>query len=357
MRSLVLVFSFLICQLSLHSQRSSVPNIPAADEVSSALTTEGREKMLSMIESWEPADFRGVVIIKDGKLEVEEYYNTFWRETVHDIRSAGKSITGILLGIAIDQGLVKDVEACVYDFFPEETFNYTITEAHKAIKIKHILTMSAGLDTYSDDPQSYGGEGNWYGKDDWLSYTLKTPVKLEPGKEWVYTDVCAQLAGGIVEETSGMSLEAFADKYLFGPLGFSEYYWFNDRTGRTAAAGNLYITTLDFAKLGLLVANKGKWGDQRIVSEQWIEQMTTSYLTIGEGPYPTGYGYFWYREDIILEDKATPYFYASGNGGNKIYVVPDLSLVVAITSSAYGRGYGHRRANDILLATLRALKK
>ncbi|MEL6190514.1 MAG: serine hydrolase [Bacteroidota bacterium] len=357
MRSLLLVLSFLLCQLSVHSQNTPVPGIPRADESSSAFTEEGIEKMMSMISEWDPADFRGVVVIKDGKLEVEEYYNTFWRETVNDIRSAGKSITGLLVGIAVDQSLIKDVEASVFDFFPEEKYNYTITEAHKAIKVKHLLTMSAGLDTYADDPDSYGAEGNWYGEDDWLSYILKTPVKIAPGEEWVYTDVCAQLAGCLIEETSGMSLKEFADKHLFGPLGFRDYYWFHDQKGSTAAAGNLYIRAIDFAKLGLLVANNGKWGDQQIVSSEWIEDMTTSYINIGGGPYPTGYGYFWYREEITMGGKATPYMYASGNGGNYVYVIPDLSLVICVTSTAYGRGYGHRRANDILLATLRALKK
>ncbi len=309
------------------------------------------KNLLNLINTTPPNDFRGLVVIKDSKLVLEEYFNTYWRATIHDIRSAGKSVTALLLGIAIDKGLVKDVEQNIYAFFPEyESAN------HKEIKIKHLLIMSSGLDADVFDENSEGNGLNWIAKDDWVKHLMQLSIKFKPGEEWVYNDAAAMLIGAIIEETSGQKLSDFANDNLFKPLGIKEYYWFTGSGNRTGAMGNLYISTLDFAKIGLLVLNQGRWRGEQIISNSWIREISKPRLSIkGIDPFAKEYGYFWYLSDTMLNGQEFKYIYAAGNGGNLLFVVPEENLVVALTSSAYGQEYGQNRSNNIFQYILKSI--
>lgn len=331
--------------------------LPTATFAEVGMDEDTIQTLLGLASEASPPDLRGIVVIKDGKLVIEEYYNTFWRRTIHDIRSAGKSITALLLGIAIDQGLIEDVEQPVYGFFSQEKYDYEITDEHRKIKIKHLLTMSSGLDADTDDGDTPGNAGNWMGLEDWVTHLLNVPMAFETGSKWVYTDACSMLIGAIIEETSGMNLEAFADKHLFGPLGIAEYYWYKSPKGQTAASGNLYLSTLDFAKLGYLIVNKGKWGEQQLISESWIEAVCKKRIPLPDYYNESHYGYFWYIGEREVEGKSYRYVAASGNGGNKIYALPDENLLVCVTNSAYGQGYGHGRAWRTFGFVLRSLEK
>ncbi|MEO1449981.1 MAG: serine hydrolase [Bacteroidota bacterium] len=301
-------------------------------------------------------DFRSFIIIKDQKLVTEAYYNSYWRETIHDIRSAGKSITALLMGVAIQQGLVKDEEQLVADFFPEQID--PDNPAFKNLRIRHLLMMSSGLDADSDDGNSRGNAGNWMGGDQWVETILGLSRVFEPGEKWVYADACAVLCGAIIQQTSGLTLSEFAEKHLFNPLQIREYYWYKNAAGVTGAAGNLYLRNLDFAKLGLLLLNKGEWQGQQLFSEKWAEALVKPRLEISEvGPLGAAYyGYFWYIGTYELGEKSYTYYFATGNGGNRVYVVPELNMVVAAQSSAHMRGYGHRRAHFVLQSAIRAVE-
>ena len=326
-----------------------IPELPAAPPASVGMNPDTLSNLIHAIRTRTNPDFRGLVVIKDDQLVVEEYFNTFWRDNIVDIRSAGKSITALLMGIAIDQGLVKDVNQSVYDFFPKHKVHIPLTEAHRNITIKHLLMMSSGLDADTDNIDSPGNGIHLVGSDDWLDIALNLPIAFESGSKWVYNDVCAMLTGAIIQQVSGKSLAEFAKEHLFSPLGIEEWYWYKGPNNITGAMGNLYLSTLDFAKIGYVVLNDGKWDGQQIVSASWIDEMLTKHLDISSGPAPTHYGYMWYMEEMYVKGKLVTYAYASGNGGNKLYVIPDLNAVLAITSSAYGQGYGHGRANNILI--------
>jgi len=314
------------------------------------------QQMYDALNQETVADFRSLVVIKDHQLVLEDYGNTYWRETIHDIRSAGKSITALLMGIAIDKGLIKDVEQPVYDFFPEVEFRKPPTAVHKNVKIKHLLMMSSGLDADTDDINSKGSAINWLAEEDWLRLVLEIPMKFKSGEKWVYNDACAMLSSAIIQKVSGKTMAEFAEEHLFTPLDIKEYYWYASQKGITAGMGNLYISNLDFAKLGLLVLNKGKWKDTQIISTNWIKEMLTKRLDISKiDPFAGYYGYFWYLAKDKINDTTYEYAFASGNGGNKLYIIPQENMVISIQSSAYGRGYGHTRANFIFESILRAI--
>ncbi|GJM35841.1 MAG: hypothetical protein DHS20C18_48420 [Saprospiraceae bacterium] len=288
---------------------------------------------------------------------MEWYYNSTQRNTINDIRSAGKSITSILLGVAIEEGLVQNLDQDVYSFFSKEKYP-SMHQDFKKIKIKHLLDMASGLDADSDDYETPGNAGMWIGKHDWVDYILSVPLANKPGEQWVYADINAVLIGAIIEETSGMSLKDFAKEKVFGPLGITEYYWYTNASNQTGAAGNLYLSTLDFAKLGVLVANNGKWVNDQIAQADYIKKLVerkvfdlTDYWYLSNT-----YGMLWYKNQLTFNDKKIDYLFASGLGGNHLVVVPEENMVIALTSSAYGQSYGHSRAYGILKKLLGALE-
>jgi CubicO group peptidase (beta-lactamase class C family) len=336
--------------------RRPVPELPRRDLASVKMSQDTITKLIKIINSTPPNDFRGLIVIKDNKLVVEEYFNTFWRETIHDIRSAGKSVTSLLLGIAIDKGLVKSTEQSVYGFFPSPKFTQPKTDGHRNIKIKHLLAMSSGLSADDDDDNSPGRTGNWLTEDHWVNFANSLPMIFEPGQKFVYNDICPMLVGAIIEVTSGKKLSDFAKENLFSPLGIKDNYWYTAPNGSTVPMGNLYLSTLDFAKLGQLVINKGQWQGKKIISSTWINEMLTKQLDIDDG-VANGYGYFWWRATKNVNSKKYDCIYASGNGGNVLFIVPSENLVVCLTSSAYGQRYGHRRSRNIFEYVLRSLNK
>jgi CubicO group peptidase (beta-lactamase class C family) len=334
--------------------KQPISELPRTDLASVKMSQDTITKVIQLINSNPPNDFRGMVVIRDNKLVVEEYFNTYWRETIHDIRSAGKSVTSLLLGIAIDKGLIKDVEQSIYDFLPGPKFNQPARDAHRDIRIKHLLTMSSGLNADDNDENSPGSAPNWLTKDDWVNFAISLPMIFTPGKKFVYNDICPMLIGAIIEEMSGKKLSDFAKENLFTPLGIKEFYWYTASNGRTGPMGNLYLSTLDFAKLGLLVINKGLWQGKKIVSPTWINEISRKRFDLEER-FANAYGYFWWGVTKHVNGKKYECFYASGNGGNVLFIVPGENLVVCLTSSAYGQGYGHHRSHNIFEYVLKSL--
>lgn len=351
-----MIFYLFLCYAT-QAQMKAIPNIPTICPKDAGFNVDSIQALQDTISKFTKRDFRGLVVIKDHKIVMENYYNTFWRNHIHDIRSAGKSITALLLGVAIKEGLVQNLDQDVYSFFSKEKYP-AIQEDFKKVKLIHLLNMVSGLDADSDDPSTMGSEGKWIAKDEWLNYLLSIPLSSEPGKKWVYADINAVLIGAIIEEKSGMSVRDFAKQKVFDPLDIKEFYWYTNAANQTGAAGNLYLSTLDFAKLGLLVANKGKWGDVQLADPDYMDRLLSEHsTTIGDyNPLADGYGMLWYRSKRKFGKEETNYLWASGNGGNHLVIIPDKNMVIAMTSGAYGNWYGHTRAYFILGKIMGALE-
>jgi CubicO group peptidase (beta-lactamase class C family) len=327
--------------------------LPKAGLSSVGMRPDTIARLIDLIRSTPPRDFRALVVIKDNKLVVEAYFNTYWRETIHDIRSAGKGITALLLGIAIDKGLVKSTEQSIYDFFPGKKFEVP-DASHKSIEIKHLLNMSSGLHV-DDNDNAPGNTVNWLLKDNWVNFATSVPMAFTPGEKYVYADICPMLIGAIIEQTSGKKLSAFAKQNLFEPLGIREFYWYTAPNGSTGPMGNLYLSAVDFAKIGQVVAGNGEWQGKKIVSPSWIKEISAVNFDIShEGPFAQGYGTFWFKSTKKVGGKLYECLFASGNGGNLLFVVPSENLVVSLLSSAYGGG--HKRSHNIFETVLRALE-
>jgi CubicO group peptidase (beta-lactamase class C family) len=140
-------------------------------------------------------------------------------------------------------------------------------------------------------------------------------------------------------------------------LGIKEFYWFTNSTNQTGAAGNLYLSTLDFAKLGMLIVSSGKWKNLQIIDPNYIKNLQIETFDISNmNPFADYYGMMWYKSHRTFGGKNVYYLFASGNGGNHLVIIPDKEIVLALTSSAYGQKYGHQRSYNIMSKILESLR-
>jgi CubicO group peptidase (beta-lactamase class C family) len=294
-------------------------------------------------------DLRGLIILIDGSVVREEYFNGSSRDELHDIRSAGKSVTSLLAGIAIDRGLIAGVDQPV-----SSLLRSAASPPHLAtITLADLLTMRSGLAADDSDPLSPGNESRLDAAADWLAFALAVPAREAPARSYVYNSLTAFLVGAVVEQATGAALEDFAAAHLFGPLGITAHRWRRGPRGEGAGQGNLSLRLRDLASLGELVRGLGTYRGRRVVSEAWVTASLSPHVAIGAvDRYADHYGYMWYRKRYDIDGTGVVVHFASGNGGNKIYVVPARRMVIAITSAAYGERHGQPRSERILRAVL-----
>lgn len=319
------------------------------------------DEMTTQIENNTYPGIHSVLIARGDSLLYERYFNGYNRDSIHDTRSAFKSITSLLAGIAIDRGFIKDVQQPVLSFFPEYAQSLGKDARKKAMTIKDLLEMKAGFDCEEFDGTK-DCENEMATTQDWVKFSLELPMKDDPGTVWAYSSSAPMIISGIISKATGMSTMAFAKKYLFDPLGITHYRWTIDPAGHAMTAGSFYIRPLDMLKIGQLVNNKGVWKGKRIVSSKWIQESTQatipipdfSYVRISKTtlaiPQPTYYGYYWYRENIRINSKSRQeeVILASGNGGQYIMIIEDLDLVVVFTQGNYGARVA-KQAFDLLI--------
>ena len=298
----------------------------------------------------EHGDLHSVVVIQNGVMVAEQYYNGGDRQTLVDVRSAGKSVTSLLLGIALAQGTIESLDDPVAKYWPEAEGS-----AIGPVRLADVLTMRTGLDADGDDPESPGYEDNMDAADDPLAFALSVPSADGPGTQYRYNSLAAYVAGIVIERATGQGLEDFARENLFGPLEIERWDWQEDRAGYTKGQGNLFLTAPGFARIGQMVLNDGVHEGRQVVSSEWISESLEPRFDISDSdPFASGYGYYWYRQTYPVNGRSIDVSFASGSGGNKIYVIPALDLVVSVMSRAYGQGRGQRRSEDILRAVLGA---
>lgn len=304
--------------------------------------------VLSKFEQDSHHDLHAVVVIRDGKTLAEKYYNGGSNQTLVDVRSAGKSVTSLLFGIAMDQQAIEELTDPVKTYWTDAK-----DQAVGQVRLEDLLTMRSGLDADANNPKSVGNEDYMDASDDPLSFSLKVPLFEEPGTQYRYNSHAAYVTGIVIAQATGTGLEDFARVNLFEPLGIERLDWQEDRSGITKGQGNLFLTAPGFARIGEMVLNHGTYNGQRIVSTKWIRSSLKPRVDITQTESnAVGYGYYWFHQVYTVKDHPIKVYFASGNGGNKIYLLPDLNIVVAVMSRAYGQGYGHRRSEKILKAVL-----
>ncbi|HQU85056.1 MAG TPA: serine hydrolase [Pyrinomonadaceae bacterium] len=291
-------------------------------------------------------DVTGIVVAKNGKLLLEEYFNGANRKTLHNTRSVGKTFASALTGIALQEGYLKNVNQTLGEFY--ELKNYQNYDSKKEnVSLKSLLTMSSGFDGFDFDENSVGNEENMYPQADWVKWTLNLPMaERKVGEKWAYFTAGVVVLGDILNKKVPNGLENYADKKLFKPLGIKNYKWQYTPQKVVNTAGGLQMSALDFAKFGQLYKNGGKWKGRQIISEDWVKQSFTKHFVLPEEN--SNYGYLWWNKIYKANGKDYEVYFCSGNGGNKIFVFKDFPLVIVITATAYNKAYMHRQIDKMM---------
>jgi CubicO group peptidase (beta-lactamase class C family) len=318
----VLFFMMILMSSNVKSQKIEINELDSAILTLDRIIENDSRILFKNVES--------VIVFYDGNIWFEKYYNGFRKDSLHHIQSQTKSIVSLLIGIAIDNGFVESENDLVCHYLPEY-FN-TTDSLKSSITIKDLLTMSAGFEWEEmiplDDPRN--DNINMYRSGKWLNYALSRKMTEKPFTRFNYNSGCPMIIAGIIEKTTKMSLDKFAEIYLFKPLGISDYRWIKDSTGFCHAGGGLYLKPADMLKTGILLINNGKWKDQQIISENWIKKISRPYFTTNFDISYYKY-FYWIREMILASGKTTIVVSAEGAGGQKLNIFPEYGLIVALT--------------------------
>ena len=287
-----------------------------------------------------------LLIYKDDKLVLEKYFTgqdynwgkdigiVRYADTVlHDMRSVSKSFVSACIGIAIDQGLIKNIDQPIFDFF--EDYKQYNNEGREKLTIKHLLTMSSGLEWNEDVPYDNpeNSEIQMDKSGDGVGYVLSRKLTSEPGTVWQYNGGTTEVLAAIIKRVSGKNVYAFAKENVFEPMGISKSEWTNSTgTQNPAAASGLRLTSRDMLKFGILYMQEGQWGTRQIVSKEWVTQSLASSISRPEGG---GYGYQFWVFDYEVQGKKLTIPAAVGNGDQRIFMDRPNKLIVVTTAGNY----------------------
>lgn len=344
--------SVLVVKPKVTEQQIAIQPIQATPDWELSKASYNKELIRAMNKKIAQKDFKdisSVVVIKEGALLLEEYFNGSDRSSMHDPRSVGKSFASTMLGIAIRDGFIQSEEQRLSDFYPLKHYqNYSTPKAN--VSLKDLLTMTSGFAGNDSDPTSAGNEENMYPTSDWVKFALDLPMQnpASSTKEWRYFTAGVVVLGDVLQQKVPDGLQAYADKKLFAPLGITQYQWQYTPQKVASTAGGIRLRALDFAKYGQLYKNGGRWGKQQIIPADWVKASLEKQVARTTEKHTGHYGYLFWNDTIQSGQQSFEVAYASGNGGNKIYIFKDLPLVIVITAKAYNKAYAHPQVAQMI---------
>ena len=311
-----------------------------ADSEDLGISHETVAGLVNAISSGDAGVIHSLLLVLDGKLVVEEYFHGYEREDLHRLASVTKSVSSLLVGQAIDSGFLPGVETRVLEFFPE--LERPTDDRWQAETLYHLLTMTMGLDwPPGDGPHGTGPE--------FFQGILDREVVHEPGTHWAYQSANINLLAGVLKQATGLHANRFAEEYLFGPMGITEYDWsFMETDGYPLMDGSLQLRPRDMAKLGMLLRDEGRWEEKQVVSADWVRRSVTRHIAT-DGP--AEYGYLWWLGEFPPGNAGTPLAFANGHGSQFIVWVPDRDMVLAVTGGNEDNGK-HFSILEIVLASV-----
>ena len=291
-------------------------------------------------------NINSIVIVRNGKLVVEEYFprtegdrraKAYRRVTLQEQTSATKSVTSILIGIAIDGKLIKSVDEKISTLLPEYADLFADEDKGK-IRLRDLLSMQAGL-SWDEWTLPYTDERNDHIRmlrsDDPVRYVFEQPVVAPAGTKFAYSSGISIALGKIIAKVSGKPADKFAEQHLFEPLGISDFYWSKYPGEIVQTGGGLFLRPRDMAKIGCLYLNGGRWEEKQIVSAKWILESTKAHVDASQIPQTAradGYGYQWWLSSFKVGEDVVESYSARGRGGQFILILPKQQIVAVFTS-------------------------
>ena len=315
-----------------------LPQIGAFDEwatgtpASQNLDAAVLRRMTEAVQNGDFGTVFSVLIARNGVLVYEEYFRNGSRDGLHQVYSVTKSVTSALIGIAVAEGHIDGVQTPLLDFFPQYKADLANSSDWKTqITLEDALNMQAGFQ-WDEWSTSYNNSNNptasLFRSDDWMKFMLDLPVTSQPGTRFTYNSGVTMLLSGIIKQTTGQTTEDYARDKLFEPLGIDTYSWQEGPHDITNTGWGLFLTPRDMARFGHLYLMNGTWGEQQIIPRSWIDVLDTPASKLNAS---TGYTYQWWLMDSA--DAPQPLIpYAEGYGGQFIFVIPALDMVVVSTA-------------------------
>jgi len=334
----LLLASLFLLFAACDSGGETLPQIGAFDEwvtdtpASQNLDTEPLSRMTVALHAGDYGEVHSLLIARNGVLVYERYFRDATRDGLHQVYSVTKSVTSSLIGIAIAEGHIGGVETPLLDFFPEYELFVNANPQKARMTLEHVLNMQTGLQwnewsTPYNDPNN--PTANLSRSDDWIKFMLDLPMDTEPGTVFTYNSGATMLLAGILKNTTGRTAEEYAREKLFEPLGIERYSWREGPNDITNTGWGLFLTPRDMARFGHLFLLKGQWGDRSIVPPSWVDVLAEPVSTFGDG---TGYTYQWW---LMPMPDGSHVPYADGYGGQFIFVIPSLDMVVVSTATNF----------------------
>jgi CubicO group peptidase (beta-lactamase class C family) len=296
---------------------------PSAEQINSEKLTRIYDDFHADEDLWQ---VRSLLVFRNGRLIAESYTKDDRdRTTPRAIWSCTKQVVGLLTGIALEKQLIGSIEDPIGDYLPE-------TNGHpdkKDILIRHLLTMRSGI-SYSNDGLSGQTDDILRQLPDQINgFILEQPLDYQPGEHFQYKDCDPQLVASIIQHQAGKPTGEWAKEVLLDLLEIRNLVWENYRDGVALGGFGILTTPREMAKFGQLVLDKGQWKGNRIVSEEWINEMTTIRE---EDVYDAQFGYLWWI------DREREMVFMSGHGGQYVCIIPSKNLVVVMTAEVNTQG-------------------
>lgn len=296
-------------------------------------------------------EFRKVtsVVVSRAEAIEAEWYADGNPETLHNTRSATKTVTGILVGIAIDAGLLPSVQTPISAYLPMGDAIRNPDPRKDAITVEDLLTMSSILECDDWNSFSAGNEERMYLSENWTRFALDLPVRgfapwvTRPedslyGRAFSYCTAGVTALGTLLERATGQPVERFAAERLFTPLEITDATWSRTAEGTAMTGGGLLLSARSLARIGRLALTGGRYAEREIVSAAWMRASTTPHAQIDDD---TDYGYLWWLKALPSATGPQPSYAMAGMGGNRVAAFPNLDLVVVVTAENFGDRDAH----------------
>jgi CubicO group peptidase (beta-lactamase class C family) len=354
MRVVATVVALLVAGSSFIANAQSACGTPSVGKdgwrVAQPETVGINSATLCSMDKWlqesKETNVHALLVVRHGQLVFEQYFSgsdmhlgqavgevKFGADVKHDERSITKSITALILGIAIDRGWIRSINEAVMSFFPQ--YADLRSQERDRITIADLLTMSSGLEWHEFGVPYTSKSNSEIAMDtsvDPYRFALEQKIVAQPGQVWNYSSGSAELVGAVLRKATGKPLDQLAREVLFQPLGIENVEWYKYAQGNVSAAAGLRLCPRDLAKIGQLMLQQGTWNGKQIVPVSWILSATSPHMQAIELYF---YGYQFWLGRSLFEQREVIWASAIGNGGERMFIVPELDLVVVMNAGLY----------------------
>lgn len=301
------------------------------------------------------SNINSLIVIKEDQLVFENYYDLSFRSRLRSIGEASWPVLITALDLMQRDGFIDGIQQPIVDFLPEYTDLFDQEPEKREITIEHLLSNRSGLGWNQSQalPPNLNDLIQMKNTNDWTEYVLSKPLEAPPGLRYVPNSGSGLVLARIMENAIESDLLEYLNTELFQKIDIHEVVWDTDPAGTYDGGSGVSLLPLDHTKFGYLLLNGGRWKRERIISQEWIFEMTDSRFAVTNSTN-SGYGW-WQFADGVLAVEENDLFFTYGGQGQQLYVIPHLQMVVTINGENVGQAF-FNSSTFIFLAVLASLE-